>query len=98
MCVCLRVAPQERMLSISAAMSLPSMLVNSAMEGIIEPALIRIGWSAYKIRRRCSSLGYMLECPLILLYVAAPTAKIAFIVTFMVRSGSHSLLSHKLRM
>ena len=55
------------------ALGIPEKLVSSALNGVVEATLIRRGWPTLTIRRRASSLGFLLEALLKLLYPARST-------------------------
>jgi MFS family permease len=66
----------EKVLLTGTALSLPNQLVGSLGNGMVESILIKMGWSSIDVRRRSSSLGYIVEATLTLLYVWAPTANV----------------------
>ena len=66
----------EKVLLAGTALSLPNQLIGSLGNGMVESILLKMGWSSIDIRRRSSSLGYLIEAVLSLLYVLAPTANL----------------------
>jgi hypothetical protein len=62
----------EAVLLLGTALSIPERLVSTALNGLLEAALIKHGWSTIMIRRRSSSLGFLLEGLMKLLCVDCP--------------------------